>query len=178
MAGPTVQALAESQQRAELERQQIRSDLNGHMDGCVQAQKRVEKRFDDMEARFGKVDGAMCAMDDKLNSILSAQGEAKASAEAVALAKAEMSAPKWWHSWILWIARGTIGALAALLVALVTMVINDRFQINSLQNNNRPAASVTVSPAVAPAPAPPAPAAPTTPPGTAVQAPPADDTTP
>lgn len=138
VAGVTLQSLADEQRRAELERQQIALGLASHVDGCVEAQKRVEKRFDDMDDRFDKVDACLKVVSD-------AQIEAAASAKTRAETRAEMAKPKWWMPWAGRLAWGALTGAGALIIFLGTTVIKDHDQIQSLQN--RPATQVTVQPA-------------------------------
>jgi hypothetical protein len=165
VAGLSLQALADEQRRAELERQQIALGLASHVDGCVQAQKRVEKRFDDMDDRFDKIDACLKVVSD-------AQVASAAAAIAVADLRAKMSAPKWWMPWAGRLAWAALTGAGALIIFLGTAVIKDHDQIQSLQS--RPATQVTVQPAapIQPIAQPTAPA-PSTPPSALSDDPPA-----
>lgn len=154
-----MQGLADEQRRAELERQQIQSDLKSHVDGCVEGQKRVDRRFDDMDDRFDQLDAGVKRISD-------AQIASAAAATAVAQAAMASNRPKWWHQLLGAAVVGVFGWMGA------TIWNMENARITALQD--RPGASVTVNPAAAPSPPPVAPPVASLPPGAAVQAPVSD----
>lgn len=151
MPGPTLQALAEKQAVTDLAVQRVQDDIRHHVEGCIEGQERIDKRFNDMDTRFDKLDAGIKLVSDAQIS----------SASAAATLAAVAARPVWWQPLLRSAILALIGAVMALIGWMGGTIWNlQNERVNSALRREVPAASVTVNPSqAAPAqPTPPTPA--------------------
>jgi hypothetical protein len=160
LAPSSVGALAEKQNRMELAVQQNQSDIRNHVEGCVEGQKRIDKRFDGIDQRFDGMDDRFDKIDASIKVVSEAQVASASAAVAVAEAATKSGRPKWWHPVALALGVLFFSVVIGLLGWMGSTIWSlEQEKITALQN--RPQATVTVNP-VAGAQAVPAPVAPVT----------------
>ena len=150
MAGVTVQVLAEKQASTDLAVQQVQSDVRNHIEGCVEGQRRVEARFDDMDDRFDNLDKSIKVISDaQIASAAAATATATTTANATAAALVN-ARPKWWVTLLVSLVGGAVVATFGWMGATIWNMQNAR--VDQALRAERPAAQVTVNPAQTPAP--------------------------
>lgn len=134
--GPeSIAALSRRQDKADLERQQARSDLATHEQICGE-------RYKALEASNAEIKSELATVNTTLKTISDAQIATAAVRQALAGDR-----PKWWHP----VALGTAGLVATCLIGIIgwmgaTIWNMQNARVDAALQRSVPTATVTVNP--------------------------------
>lgn len=137
MPGPSTQALAEEQHKAEMERQALGARISAADKRQDNHEARCEEHYQGIRSDFNEMKGRMSNMDTKLDGIITNQ----AANAAVAAAAISNGRPKWWHQLV----GGAVIALIGWMGSTIWSM--EAAKVDALQK--QPAAQVTVQQAPA-----------------------------